>query len=80
MRTYYMLTFIILIFLAMPPRCRSQEEKPSSPQKLSDETQACIECHKSVTPGIVEDWMTSHHAKISPEAGLAKPYRASCFK
>src|SRR5271157_5860842 len=73
MRTYYFSTIIILILLTVLPRCWSQEQKPSSPLKLSEETQACIECHKSVTPGIVEDWMTSRHAKTSPEWGLAKP-------
>ena len=73
MRICYILTIIILVVLASPQRCWSQEQKPSSPLKLSEETQACIECHNSVTPGIVEDWMTSRHAKTSPERGLAKP-------
>ncbi len=73
MRTYCIVTIIVLIFLAALPRCWSQEQKPSLPPKLSEETQACIECHKSVTPGIVEDWLKSRHAVTSPLDGLAKP-------
>jgi hypothetical protein len=40
---------------------------------FSEETQECIDCHKDYTPGIVEDWLTSRHSKISPENALKKP-------
>ncbi len=30
---------------------------------LSSESEACIQCHTSVTPGIVSDWQQSMHAK-----------------
>ena len=40
---------------------------------LSEETQACLECHKVTTPGIVEDWLTSRHSKVTPSAALQKP-------
>ena len=73
MRTYRILIIILFMFFNSVPRSWSQEPTPSSPLKLGEETEACIECHKSVTPGIVEDWMTSRHAKTSPERGLAKP-------
>lgn len=29
------------------------------------EPQICVECHKSVTPGIVDDWMLSKHAQMA---------------
>lgn len=73
MHTYRIFTLIILMFLLTLPICRSREQKPSASVKLSEETQACIECHKSVSPGIVEDWLKSRHAKTSPDGGLAKP-------
>ncbi len=40
---------------------------------ISDATQSCIECHSSVTPGIVGDWKRSVHAAISPEIASKKP-------
>jgi hypothetical protein len=33
-----------------------------SPQ-VSEEGKACLECHSSSTPGIVEQWQSSTHAK-----------------
>jgi len=41
--------------------------------KNSSETDTCIECHSSVTPGIVQDWLTSRHAFTVPEEALKKP-------
>lgn len=38
----------------------------------SNETQSCLECHKNLTPGIVEDWLSSRHSKISPEVAMQK--------
>jgi cytochrome c553 len=64
---------IAFLFLLMFSPSRSQEQKSSKPAALSEETQACIECHKNATPGIVEDWLTSHHARYNPAAALAKP-------
>ncbi len=39
--------------------------------KVSEATQACIECHQVVHPGIVEDWQRSRHAKVTPKEALA---------
>jgi len=41
--------------------------------KNSPETEACIGCHSSVTPGIVKDWLTSRHSFTIPEEALKKP-------
>ncbi len=40
---------------------------------LSVETEACIDCHMIYTPGIVEDWLSSRHAKITPLEAMKKP-------
>ncbi len=40
---------------------------------ISEETEKCIDCHSSVTPGIVADWQKSQHAKISPAQALKRP-------
>jgi hydroxylamine dehydrogenase len=41
--------------------------------QVSEDSQTCLECHQSVTPGIVADWRASAHAKTTPAAALAKP-------
>ena len=39
---------------------------------VSEATQACLDCHSQVTPGIVADWKASLHAKITPATALKK--------
>ena len=40
---------------------------------VSQETQDCIFCHASISPGIVDDWKRSRHAKTTPAEALKKP-------
>ncbi len=40
---------------------------------VSDVTQACLDCHSQVTPGIVADWKASVHAKTTSAQALVKP-------
>jgi len=39
---------------------------------LSDDTENCLGCHVSVTPGIVAGWKKSLHAKVTPVESLQK--------
>ena len=39
---------------------------------ISEETETCLECHSTLHPGIVQDWMKSRHAKITPKEALKK--------
>ena len=39
----------------------------------SEDTQACLDCHGEVHPGIVADWEVSRHARTRPLDSLAKP-------
>lgn len=41
--------------------------------RLSEETEACLTCHESVSPGIVADWRDSRHATTTPAEALKKP-------
>lgn len=43
-----------------------------SQSSISTETQVCLSCHEMVTPGIVEDWKTSLHSKITLREALNK--------
>lgn len=40
--------------------------------ELSPTTAACLDCHRTVTPGIVSDWGRSRHAQVSLKEALAK--------
>src|SRR4030066_2307408 len=51
-----------------------QENEHFTPDiKFSKETQACIACHSQISPGIVKDWLSSRHSKITPSDALKKP-------
>jgi len=39
---------------------------------MSEETEACIDCHLSETPGIVKDWESSRHSKTTPVVAQKK--------
>ena len=39
----------------------------------SDDTQACLDCHRDVHPGITADWERSRHARTRPLDSLVKP-------
>ncbi len=46
--------------------------QPPSPEDfISEETQECLSCHETVTPGIVADWKRSRHYKTTPALALA---------
>ena len=47
--------------------------KNSENASISPQTQECIDCHKSLTPGIVADWEMSLHSKTTPMLAKAKP-------
>lgn len=40
---------------------------------ISSQTQECIDCHASVTPGIVKDWETSRHSRTTVGEATMKP-------
>lgn len=45
----------------------------TSAAEISEETQACLDCHVSATPAIVQDWKRSRHAKVTPGEAIKKP-------
>ncbi|MCX6133896.1 MAG: multiheme c-type cytochrome [Ignavibacteriales bacterium] len=66
---------IVLVSMVICSAGVARQQVPPAEPALSEETQACLECHKTVTPGIVEDWMLSRHAITTPAAGLSKPVK-----
>lgn len=52
---------------------RKHQQVPAA--KYSPQTQACIGCHSSVTPGIVHDWLQSRHASTTPAEALKQSAR-----
>jgi len=43
-----------------------------SAQEISEDSQTCIDCHESVTPGIVGDWKMSLHSSSSLQLAFTK--------
>ncbi|MBA4395676.1 MAG: hydroxylamine oxidase, partial [Desulfobacca sp.] len=43
-----------------------------SKSRLSEDTKACLECHSTISPGIVRDWEKGRHAAMTPLEGLKK--------
>jgi hypothetical protein len=43
---------------------------PAKEIQLSEATQACIECHAVIHPGIVRDWQRSRHSQTTPRQAL----------
>jgi len=66
------LCVISLILLARIGRAL-EEGEVRVPVPTSVETEECLNCHGSITPGIVSDWRGSRHAMTTPEAALQKP-------
>ncbi|MBZ0156377.1 MAG: cytochrome c3 family protein [Alphaproteobacteria bacterium] len=63
---------ILLLLFACFQESLAEEGKRKRPP-LSPQTQACIGCHSRYTPGIVQDWLTSRHAKTTPAEAVKKP-------
>jgi hydroxylamine dehydrogenase len=47
--------------------------KKEKPKPVSQETSACLGCHREYTPGIVEDWLKSRHSMTTPSSALKRP-------
>lgn len=68
------LTIPVLLFLCLTPLILlAQGDKKENSLPLSQETSACLDCHKDFTPGIVADWQKSLHSRITPSLALKKP-------
>ncbi|MBM4160231.1 MAG: hydroxylamine oxidase [Ignavibacteria bacterium] len=65
-------TLAVLYLLCSSSGFGRQQDAGGSPARMSEETAACVECHKSITPGIVEDWLTSRHARVTPSLASSK--------
>jgi len=57
--------FLLMIFLSAPVALEGNDT-------LSEDTEACLECHASTHPGIIADWKKSRMTKITPAEALKK--------
>jgi len=65
--------FLILAFLSFfILSAFTNRNSDNNKNKISSETEMCIECHKIYTPGIVTSWEQSRHSKTTPSEGLQK--------
>ena len=65
-----LIILIVISFLSI--NLATHNSSPDKP-KVSSQTEDCISCHESVTPGIVSDWRTSLHSQNSLGNELLKP-------
>jgi len=69
--------FLAFMIILIPVGLFAQgTSKKVKPLPMSQETQACLECHRVYTPGIVEDWQRSLHAKTIPSLAMKKPEKS----
>ena len=59
---------ILLVFAVFYPVYTGADDDTP----VSMETEICLSCHVMSTPGIVADWRTSMHSKVSLESALQK--------
>ena len=62
-------TILTFLFLLLAPNSWAKEPP------ISEDTQACLECHSTVSPGILEDWKKGRMARITPAEAMKKPPR-----
>jgi hypothetical protein len=67
--------FIFFVFFSGSifslPASQKIPEETSAP--LSEQTQECLDCHQTYSPGIVEDWLSGHHAHTTPAQAMQEP-------
>ncbi len=68
-RTTLAILVCVIALLGLPGSPVSGEGGP----KISEPSRECLECHESVTPGIVADWKLSRHARTTPGLAMKKP-------
>ena len=74
LKLHLMLTFLFLYLIFSAIAGAAQKEPAKLDEfKLSPQTQACIGCHETYTPGIVHDWLSSRHSKVTPLDAMKKP-------
>lgn len=66
-------TLLALAVLAL--LCFAAAPSMAGEVAISSDTEACLSCHRMVTPGIVGDWENSQHARMSPAKSLELPKR-----
>jgi len=69
-RRYYEISLIALFFAGI---CLGASPVQANMSSISAESQECIDCHSSINPGIVADWSSSRHSRITPGEALNKP-------
>jgi hydroxylamine dehydrogenase len=65
--------FALFILLFTASISIAARHKPDDHATVSPSTQSCIACHTLYTPGIVQDWLSSRHARITPAEARKKP-------
>ena len=69
---FFSLCFAFVFFGMVPLSSTPENQSEDQAVKLSDQTEECLECHRTISPGIVEDWLSGSHAHMTPAGALKK--------
>ncbi len=69
-KIFYLRFFFIFIIGTHILFPSSLEKSENGNVPISDQTEACLDCHQVYTPGIVEDWRSGSHAHVTPGQAL----------
>ena len=75
--------FVFVLFLFLQEGLAAPNTDLPDHAPLSPQTKTCVGCHKIYTPGIVQDWLSSRHSKITPAEAAEMPTlerRISAYK
>ncbi|MGA1823390.1 MAG: multiheme c-type cytochrome [bacterium] len=73
----YFMIMCVMVILPLPAHCSveaaaQKHDTGMGMLSVSIKTKRCLGCHNNSTPGIVEDWYASLHARTTPQMALGK--------
>lgn len=71
-RVFISLILFVMLF-TRPLFAADKKEQDLTSARVSPETQGCLGCHSTYTPGIVHDWFSSRHSQTTPADALKRP-------
>jgi hypothetical protein len=71
-RGSFFLSVVFIVISMVAFQSAPAEQKSEQNIRFSDQTEECLECHRTISPGIVEDWLSGAHAKMTPAQAMTK--------
>ncbi|MDA8092058.1 MAG: multiheme c-type cytochrome [Nitrospiraceae bacterium] len=72
-KLFYALLAALIIFITAGNAFPQETGAALSSSLISPQSRKCIECHSRYSPGIVNEWLSGSHSRITPDDALRKP-------